>query len=186
MENYQVLRLEQPRGPVFGTAIRANFQVGNRAARALGININEMRGIVARGLSDTLGDLGVPSERTIRHWESDRFDYPEQMIKAGMVNVSDILPPLKTYLDFDGYEASMQQPSSSYGDSATSSHVTQRKGPVAWLEGFCKISLFLGATWLVGSVLKDASNPHAQHHIVPPRRSRRRPLSVTDRRNRWR
>ncbi len=186
MENYQILRLEQPRGPVFETVIRANFQVGNRAARALGINMDEMQGIVAYGLSDKLGNLGVPSDRTVRQWEFERFDYPEQMIKAGFVSVVEILPPLRTYLDFNGYGASMQQASLLDGPSSVPSQITQIVEPVAWLESLFKISLFIGAICLAGSILKGARNPPNQRYNPPPKHSHTRPLSLADRRNRYR
>lgn len=186
MENYQILRFEQPRGPVFGSVVRANFQVGNRAARALGVNIDEMQRIVAHGLSDKLGDLGVPSDRTIRQWESDRFDYPEQMIKAGFVSVSDILQPLRSSLNFNEYGASMQQASLFYGHSSIPPQITQRTESVAWFGGLCKLSLILGAICLAGSILKDALNPPTQHYSPPPNYSHPRPLSVADRRNRYR
>ena len=186
MKNYPVVRLEQPRGPVFRTVIRANFQVGNRAARALDVKIDEMQGIVAHGLSDKLGDLGVPSDRTVRQWEHDWVDYPEQMIKAGIVGVSDILPALRIYLNFNGYGVSMQQASLPYGHSSVPSQITERMEPVTWLEGLYKISLLVSAICLVGSILKGAHNPPTQHYIPPPKYSHSRPLSIMDRGNRYR
>jgi hypothetical protein len=93
-----VIRLEQPRGPVFDAVVRANYQLGRRMSKQLPIKAGEIDGQLAWGLAPRLEDKGVPSDRRVREWIKEMPDFPEKMIQSGIIRESDILPVVRPYL----------------------------------------------------------------------------------------
>jgi hypothetical protein len=109
MSQHWIASMEQPRGPVFSSKVRANYQLAWRMARIEGVRRNDLLGQVSSGLAVEIANTGQPSERRIREWVHDYPGFPERMLGIGAISKGDILSGFHHYLQSWVSNASMGQ-----------------------------------------------------------------------------
>lgn len=163
MQNPRTVGLSQPRGPVFDVLVRANYQLGRRMAQRSSIKTSEADGRLARGLGEKLGRNGAPSDRMVRQWVQELPDYPERMVRAGMISNSDILPELRPFLD-SGTNADLTQAPAAGSSFNTRQPEPQREvggiNAESWLTSLLELGVFLGGIILACKVLEALLPAH--------------------------
>lgn len=97
------------RGPQFPDEIKANWILAKRFMRAKGYSFGRLESRMSVDLQPYVNKNGLPAERTIQDWKQSDPQFPEKVLKDGMIKPQAILPWLRPICFWEGFHVRQQQ-----------------------------------------------------------------------------